>query len=1057
MEMVCTIILNWNQSQNNHMRKNSNMKYLLLRLLILTVFGGCLPSIVAAQDSLKIGINGQIVSLQTGEPLGDINITVLQVPGLVTVTDSTGQFQINVPDHNATLVASFPGYVSTEIPLRGRSDIVIQLVESPVRSINDQIPVAYVQKKIRGLTESVSWVKEDLLREQSAESLETMIQGQATGAHVTQRSGFPGSGGEVFIRGANSIQVSHKPLYIIDGIILKSDLFENTLSLGTPYNPLVDINPEDVESITILKDGYAASTYGSRAANGVILINTYQGSQGASTLDLSSQVGFVMVPDNLSLLDATQYKGLVSELGYPEGITPTQINSTIGKLLDTDPGDRFDNNTNWQNEIFRQAFTHNHHLRLKGGDGISRYMFTVGYTGKDGIIDNSSLSRLTSRFNLDYQITTKLTFSSRISYTNTSIRAHDQGASIYNPITLATTKAPILEPYDMSRLSHPLDSADVLGKSNPMAVIQGLENSNIVNRFIGTVSIGYDFSTFLNLKTTFGMDYFRLRENRFIPSTGIVRFENRINQTSLQVSKEHMFTNETVLEFKKMINYVHHLNFYLGAALQTNQFQTDYGSAINTPSDAFTSLGSGAKMDSISYEGGKWRSVSFFGNANYAYNDKYFLSGNLRVDGSSRFGQNKRLGYFPGVSVAWKLTSEPFLQDISLLNLLKIRASYGISGSDDIGYYSSLAYYIPANYQLMGGYRPGNLSNPDLKWETTSQFNVGLDLSVFSQRLNLYADYYIKTTTDLLTYEKIPWESGFDYRIVNMGKIENRGYELGIDTKILTGKFKWDLGVNFSKNKNTILELPSGDVVRNYGVFEGIAREGESLGSIYGYRVAGIYQTESEIKLENTGVDPSGYGYEPFQPGDLIFEDLNGDGEINDQDKTIIGGTSPDLYGGVHTTLNYKGFKLFAMMNYAYGYEVVDGLRTILESMSSYDNQTSRTLDRWKQQGDQTEVPRAALGDPSGNSRMSSRWVEEGSYLRLKTLTLSYTLSKATVDKTFFRKLTVYVSGHNLMTWSKFEGYDPEFSTNSDVMNAGLYYAGFPNTRMFMAGIRFGL
>ncbi|MCK4746425.1 MAG: TonB-dependent receptor, partial [Bacteroidales bacterium] len=418
---------------------------------------------------------------------------------------------------------------------------------------------------------------------------------------------------------------------------------------------------------------------------------------------------------------------------------------------------------------------------------------------------------------------------------------------------------------------------------------------------------------------------------------------------------------------------------------------------------------------------------------------------------------NNRLGYFPGVAVAWKLSSEPFLQDVPYLNMVKLRASYGVSGSDDIGNYSSLAYYIPANYQLMGGYRPGNLRNPDLKWETTAQLNVGLDLSVFSQRLNLYADYYIKTTTDLLTYERIPWESGFDHRLVNMGKIENRGFELGLDARILTGDLKWDLGASLSNNRNTILELPDGDVIRTYGIFEGIAREGESLGSIYGYKVTGIYQTESEIQLQNTGVDPSGYGYGPFQPGDLIFEDMNGDGEINEHDKTIIGCTAPDLYGGIHTTLDFKGISLFALLNYAQGHEVVDGLRSILESMSNYDNQTTRTLERWKQQGDQTGVPRAALGDPSGNSRMSTRWIENGSYLRLKTVTLSYTLPEATINRIFLRKLTVYVSGQNLLTWGAFEGYDPEFSTNADVMNAGLYYAGFPHTRVFLAGVRFGL
>lgn len=1034
------------------------MKHILFRFSIFICITGVLSTAVIAQKPEEIDISGHVVSIITGNPLSQINISVLHSPVLNTNTrsDSSGYFHIIVPDKNATLVFSYPGFKSLEEPLRSRSTLQVQMVDESLSSITNLVPLAYGAKKLQDLTESVSMVSENLLRQQTAESGETMIQGLAPGVLVTRRSAFPGSGAEIYIRGASSVNAGNKPLYIIDGFILKSDVFENTLSLGTPYNPLVDINPEDIESITVLKDGFSSSKYGDRAANGIILINTYQGSKGASTLDFSSSFGFSMVPDNLPLLDATQYRQLVNEIGFSKDMTNNEINRKFGSLLNPNSGARFDNNTNWQNEVFKPAPVQNYHLRLKGGDGISKYMFTVGYTNKDGNIDNTSLKRLTSRFNLDYQITSKLTFSSRISYTNTNMRTNDQGSSIYNPISLATTKSPILAPFNREIQSYPLDSADFIGKSNPIAVIQGLENTSVVNRLIGTVKAEYSFKPSLRISSTFGMDYFRIRENRFIPATGIARFKDRINQASLQISKEQMFTNETLLEYNKLINYVHNLSFVIGTSLQTNEFQTDYGSAINTPSDQFTSLSSGAKMDSISYSAAKWITMSYFGNVNYAYNDKYFLSANVRIDGSSKFGQNNRLGYFPGTALAWKLSSEPFMQDIQFVNLLKLRTSYGISGSDNIGYYSSLAYYIPANYQLMGGYRPGNLRNPDLRWEKTSQWNVGLDLSIIKQRLNLYADYYIKTSTDLLTYERVPWESGFNYRVVNMGKIKNNGFEFEIDARILTGDINWNLGANIATNKNKILDLPGGDIKHTDGIFESIVSEGGAIGSIYGYKVTGIYQTEGEIKLKNTGIDPSGYGYQPFQPGDLIFEDINKDGEINQKDKSIIGSTMPDFYGGIHSTWSYKGLSLFAMMNYIYGNDVVDGLRYELESMSDYNNQTTKVLNRWTQTGDQTEIPRAALGDPSGNSRMSSRWVEDGSYLRLKTVTLSFTLPKSLVERISLHKITIYVSGQNLFTLDTFKGYDPEF-TSSIVQNAGFYNAGFPQTKLFLMGVRIGL
>jgi TonB-dependent starch-binding outer membrane protein SusC len=1029
--------------------------HLLFRFFLFTAFSGAISYQALAQVQGGIDISGQVVSISTGMPLNEINISVFQSPGLTVKSDSTGNFQITVPDINATLLLSYPGFNSLEEPLRGRTNLYLQMVGENISSVSDNIPISYHNRKYEDLTESVSIVPETLLRKQSAESVETMIQGLVPGALETRRSGFPGSGAEIFIRGASSINASHKPLYIIDGFILKSDVFEKTLSLGTPYNPLVDINPEDVESITVLKDGLSCSMYGARAANGVILINTYQGSQGASTLDFTSSFGFSGVPDNIPLLDASQYRQLVNEIGFSPDMTKTEINRKYGPLLDPNPGERFNNNTNWQNEIFKQAPVQNYHLRLKGGDGISKYMFTVGYTNKNGIIENSSLKRLTSRFNLDYQITNKLTFSSRISYTNTNVRAHDQGGSIYNPINLAATKSPILEPLNREFQSNPLDSADFTGKSNPIAVIRGLENTNVVNRLIGTFKAGYSFKPSLNLSSTFGMDYFRIRENRFIPATGIAKYKDRINQASLQISKEHMFTNETLLEFNKLYEYVHNISMVLGASLQTNEFQSDFGSAINTPSDQFTSLGSGAKMDSIMYSAAKWITLSYFGNAHYDYNDKYFVSANLRIDGSSKFGQNNRLGSFPGAAIAWKLSSEPFLQDIHFINLLKIRSSYGISGSDNIGYFSSLAYYIPANYQLMGGYRPGNLRNPDLRWEKTGQWDAGLDLSVFKQRINLNIDYYLKTTTNLLTYEKVPWESGFDYRLVNTGKIQNRGMEFELNAKILTGDLGWIIGTNITANRNKILELPDGDVLQNFGLFESIARKGESLGSIYGYKVKGIYQTADEIKVLNSAIDPSGYGYKPFQPGDLIFEDINNDGEINSKDKTIIGSTAPKFYGGINSTLSFKGLSFFAMMNYTYGNKVVDELRYILESMSGYNNQSMNVLNRWKMSGDQTNIPRAVLGDPSGNSRMSSRWVEDGSYLRLKTITLSYLLPASFVERISLKKIMVYASGENLISWGAFKGYDPEF-INSDALVEGIYNAGFPQTSLYMMGVKIG-
>jgi TonB-linked SusC/RagA family outer membrane protein len=1029
----------------------SYLKYIVL----ISVF--CIScQILTAQKTEGFIIKGTVYSSETGEPLSSINVSIKLSVFDETYTNDSGSFEIHVPDKYATLVFYYPDYITEEVFLNGRDEIKVRMFSEGIPTISDEVKLAYSKKEKRVIVGSVSEIPERQLRTQSTDAVGSFVSGLAAGAFSSRRSGIPGSGANLLIRGATSINAGNQPLYVLDGLIIKSDVFEGVFSSGTPYNAICDINPEDVESITILKDGYSTAAYGTRAGNGVVLINTYEGTKGASRLDVVASAGIALKPDGLDVLNAEQYRELLRELGNADPFSGLELSKDYNEILSDNPPVKFSYDNNWQDRYLRSSTIQNYHMRLRGGDGISKYMFTIGYTGENGTIKPTEMRRLTSRFNLDCSISQKLSFGTRIGYTRSDFVVTDQGLTPYNPLYIAMTKAPVLNPYQSGNFYNLIDSVDFSGKSNPEALVNNYSNTEKLNRFIGNAFLIYEFNRNLSVKTNFGMDYYRLREDLFIPSGGIAALGRARNKTALQVGKEIIASNEITLEYKKPLNYIHEIQTLVGASIQYNTFTVSMGSGINTPNDEFRNISDAQRYDEATYIDDKWAVISYFGNVNYSLLNRYLLSGILRADGSSMFGENNRFGLFPGIAVGWIASSESFMQDIQFVDLLKLRASYGVSGNHNLGAYSALEYYVPSNYQNFGGVRIGNIRNDNLKWEETSQLNIGLDLSLQSQRFNISIDYYNKVTDDLLYYRDIT-EYGFSFTPVNSGKVENKGVEAALNLRILNGTFKWNAGGNITINKNTILKLPEGDVIHQLERFEFIACEGGSIGDIYGYKTVGIYQNENEITVENNAIDFDGYAYQPFEPGDIAFEDINIDGVIDKQDKTIIGNALPDFYGGFYNSFAFKGIRLDALFNYQYGNEVVNGMKYAMESMKSFDNQSINVLDRWQSPGDDNGIPRAVYGDPSGNSRNSTRWIEDGSFLRLKSVTLSYSIPDKLLGKTFIRGLTLFCTGTNLFTKTEFTGFDPEFSSTTDVMMSGLYFIGIPLNKTVMAGIRLGL
>ena len=927
-------------------------------------------------------------------------------------------------------------------------------------STDSGINIGYIKVKKPNITGAISSVQENKWKELAPVSIDALLQGQVAGLLVTNISGAPGAGALTTIRGASTLNGGSMPLYIVDGIPVKTYRFVNALAKNVDNNPLADLNPNDIATITVLKDAHATAPYGMRGANGVIVINTSGGTAGKTYLDFSGYTGLMNAPEQRSVLNADEYRSYILEKERARGQTPQDIANGIGRyLLVSTPQsqiERYNNNTNWQDEVLKQGYLNNYHLKLRGGDAIARYSLNVGYTNQSGVLVKSNYERFTTRFNLDYKVNRKLTILNTISYARTDKDLQDEGNALgTNPLYLATVKSPTLAPWrqDLTgRDLNGLDSVDYVGKNNPYAVVNKLKNLNSTNRIMGAITAQYAFSRYLTLNSTIAADYLRLNETRFRPSEGFAAEREIIRSAAENNSSETMVSNENTLSFNKLYTN-HSLRVLVGNAFQSTEQRNEFAQAINSPSDEFTSISATDPqlLDSVSSYEPSWKLMSFFSSVNYAYKGKYLLSANFRADGSSRFAKDKRWGYFPSIGLAWNISSESFLKKNKTINELKWRASYGLTGNQEVGYYGSYNALVPAIYKSQPGVRLGFIGNPDFTWEKTSQFNTGFDLSLF-KRLALSADFYVKETHDLLNYISLPGISGFTNYVVNDGRIRNTGVELSLSGRVLTGKIGWQTNFTVAYNKNKILEHPqSEDPVMNYGGYQTNSGVGSAVGAFYGYNAIGVYKNSTDVNVKN-GADNAN----PFSGGDIIFEDIDRNGIIDQADRRMIGNSNPDFFGGFSNSFSYKRFDLTVFVDYALGRDVYNAQRASLEAMSTYDNQATSIQARWRVEGDVSDLPRFLHDDPVGNTRFSSRWIEDGSYLRFKAITLGYNIP-AKENRKFFKSARILFTAQNLYTFSKYQGYGPEVASITNPVNYSIDYGNLPQLKTFMIGLHLGL
>ncbi|WP_082305035.1 TonB-dependent receptor [Persicobacter sp. CCB-QB2] len=964
-------------------------------------------------------IQGKVTDAGNGDALPGVAIKV-KGTSYGTITDVAGAYQLELDEYpKAKLIFTFLGMKTQEVVVGTQSRVDVQLV-SDSQELDEVVVMGYSAESKRMLTTSTQVVKSDKLEDLAVGSLDAALSGQAAGVQVTQNSGTPGSALSVRVRGVGSVNAGNQPLYVIDGIPVTSENGSQVSFSGQTISALSDLNPSDIESITMLKDGAGAAIYGARAANGVVLITTKRGKNGKDVINFNAYYGIQQAWKQLDLLNKEQwfeYKN--DQLGF-EKYSPEYIAN-------------YEHDTDWQSEIFQVAPQANYDLSAQGGNERTSYFLSGSYFRQDGIVKGSAYERMSLRLNLDHMLSEKLKVGSSLQFTYSDTDRIEGDQSLNAPLPNALS-LPAIYPVRNEDGSFNEDGP----YANPVAIAENAVNKAYSYRGLGNVYLDYEIISNLNFQLKGGFDYYQLREHSYDPVT--TRQGATYNGLGFNANSQSLnATVNATLRYNKQWADVHRLDVLLGWSAEQYQRRTNFLRGQNFSRPEFEYITSASEIVAADSYGLDRGINSYFSKVNYGYADRYLFTASVRRDGSSKFGNDNRYGLFPAASFAWRAIEESFLQGRKNLSNLKLRVGYGLTGNDAIGDFRYQALFSSgSDYFGQPGIRPSQLPNESLQWETVIQTNVGLDMGWWNDRLSGSFDYYIKTTEDMLLSRPLPLSSGYSSVMSNVGSMQNKGWELQLSYDVLaqSKSVYWNTSLNLASNKNEVLKLYNGQPIDNIGRGSNRIQEGSPISVFYGF--------------EALGVDAS--------TGDMVFADLNQDGEITTEDRTVIGNPHPELFGGWNNQLRWKGFDVQLFFQFSYGNDIYNGTRVYLESMKGADNQMTTILDRWQQPGDITDIPRATANDPNNNNRTSSRFVEDGSFLRLKNLTVGYSLPQPVLEKLHLRKCRFYVSGQNLWTLTNYSGLDPEVNyAGDDDVRLGTDFFTYPNPRVFVAGVNLTL
>ena len=1017
-----------------------------------------------------------------------------------TTTDIDGRYNLECSD-DATLIISFVGYQSTEVSVSGRSSIDISL-SLDVSSLEEVVVVGFGTQKEKDVTGSIGSVKGDVLNQLPAPSLEQTLSGRVAGVQVISGSGTPGSGASIRVRGVGTLN-NNEPLYVIDGVILG-----NVGGGGQgDVSPLSLINPNDIESIDILKDASASAIYGARAGNGVVIITTKRGKGDKINVSYDGYTSvYVMDNSKYNMMTGQQWAQFYDQTQTNTGNTSYEGQAFLQRVIAGEDIPSYD----WLDELMDNGTAQSHNLSVSGGNETSNYFSSISYFNQDGIITNSGLERYTARLNSDHKINRiKIGNTLLVSHTKTNTRGNvygfDNTEDWLNRALRVSPLKPIYGPdgYYAGIDDHDPDAGVLFDQENahPIAAVKDHTEVDQTSRILGSIYGDIELIEGLTFHTMGSIDYRLVRREERRPENFIEgNMAATLDNTRLRINynERRAWFVENTLTYNESFSD-HSITALLGYQAQNSvsrSLQTEDGGFANTQfwffddaphlqqevldGDGNVILTLPLVQQTIANGLSEQAFVSVFARLNYAYKDKYLLTATVRRDGSSKFGIDKRWGTFPALSVGWRISEEPFLQNVNWVYDLKLRGGYGISGSDNVNNYaysSEVGAEGEYNYAFNEGETSGasisQLANPSLRWEQVIMTNVAVDASFLKGRVDVTLEYYNKETTDLFLPYAPAREAGIDTNASgNLGGVSNKGIDFSTTTYNLVGPLSWTSSFNLSVVKNKVLSLPENDD-RFSNV--NITRVGNEIGALYGYVVDGLFQNWDEVYAHayqnqaTTGFDIDGSpiydtsardvltGYAFTAPGDIRYMDLNGDGIIDpENDRTIIGSTIPDFTWNISNTLSYKGISLSFLFQGVHGVNIYNNLRSSGERSSGSTNKRAILLDSWSGEGSSTTVPRALDADPNNNGRTSTRWLENGSYVRLKNMRLGYDLPRGIVQKIGLNQFQLYLTATNLLTFTDYQGYDPEVGVRStgDNEQAGTDNGTYPLTRQFTLGLK---
>ena len=1051
-----------------------------------------------ADKNPTIKVQGIVVDDATKAPVAGVRLKVLNDDRYTAMTDADGKFTIKVPTFVTSLFVQAPKYASQQvsiIPGDASQEVRIKMLSDAFK------PMYEDGTTITATNSFISHGKGLSIDEEMTEKLGGDIR-------MNMHSGNLENGAAMFIRGISSINANAQPLVILDGVELDMQRDRSSLHLGDIFNMLTTISPEDIDKVTVLKN--ATALYGARGANGVVLIETKRGHSMATRIDANIGVGWTFKPSIPTMMNAAQYRNYaVEQLG-----TIPEVQKRIGSstdplqfsfLNDAKNGyyyNTYHNDTNWSDYILRTALTHNYSINVQGGDDIGMYNLSVAYIQAMKNTKETSFDRINVRFNTDIKLLWNLTTKFDMSFSRSNTNLLDDGIPadlnagvITSPLFLSLVKSPLLNPYrynkNIEAFTSLLSDADDLystlrdgnySQANPLALLNNgsgeRKNRNENTFFNVTLTPTYEITKDLKLTSHFSYYLNRnsqayYRPNLGLPSFAIENLGTVYSKTASIFSKEQNILSNTHIDWNKKLGphsiaamggfrYTYFSFDNSDLTTQYSQVQEDdKNPELKTDNTVYSSV-KGA--DDV------WKNMQWYVNADYNYMNKYFATVSLLAEANSRFGSSASGGVkmfgvkwaiFPSIQLGWVLTNEKWFPKNGLVNYLRVNVGFDMSGNDGISNYAARTSFNTVRYNdSQIGIQLTNVGNEEIKWETTSKFNVGLQANFLNNRLGINANYFIHSTKDLLALKTFDNPiGGINNYWTNDGEVRNTGFEVGVNGKpISTKDWHLEVGATMGHYKNEVKSLANGNYTSSvYGDNNILTAVGSPVGVFYGYKTKGVFSTTEEAKAANLYIVDETGARQYFQAGDIFFEDIHQDGEINEADKVVIGDPNPDLYGNIFLNLNWKRFTLGVNFNYSLGNDVYNYQRAILNSGSTLYNQQVAEIAHWRYEGQKTDLPRVAYGDPMGNNRFSDRWIEDGSYLRMKSVKLSYQVPLPDSWQSWLQGVSVWAEGRNLLTLTKYTGNDPEFSASNNQLYQGIDCGNIAQGRMFSMGVKINL